>query len=295
MENNQNIRTTRKRSLIEKYFDKETYLDIIRIIKIPNADNNDKGVLIKNLLKEKGIPFSALGQGTNRMAVLIDGYAVKIALDQDGAIDNRREILYTKKLQPYVIKVYECIPDGLIAVSEYVRYFSVDDYHSHKEEMREILASISENYLIGDCGITGKNYINWGTRNDGTICILDFAYIYDTKFSVFSCSCMDGVYLQYDSNYVNLICPVCGRKYTFQELRRRITKAQQEDEIGDIRRLSYNLTKPEEDVEYKADFEPQKKRKKKKDKELSETELLIKQYLESQKTNNIDEDDYWNS
>ena len=204
-------------------------------------------------------------------------------------------MLYTKDLQPYVIKVYECIPDGLIAVSEYVRYFSVDDYHSHKEEMREILASISENYLIGDCGITGKNYINWGTRNDGTICILDFAYIYDTKFSVFSCSCMDGVYLQYDSNYVNLICPVCGRKYTFQELRRRITKAQQEEEIGDIRRLSYNLTKPEEDVEYKADFEPQKKRKKKKDKELSETELLIKQYLESQKTNNIDEDDYWNS
>ena len=289
------VRTARKRSLILKYFDKDTFIDIIKIIKIPQANNNDKGVLIKNLLREKNIPFMALGQGTNRMAVMIDGYAVKIALDDDGKIDNRKEFLYTKRFQPYVIRVYECTPDGLIAVSEYVKYFNVDDFHRYKEDMRDILKEISQNYFIGDCGITGKNYINWGTRNDGTICILDFAYIYDTKFSVFSCSCMDGVYLQYDSNYVNLICPVCGRKYTFQELRRRITKAQQEEEIGDIRRLSYNLTKPEEDVEYKADFEPQKKRKKKKDKELSETELLIKQYLESQKTNNIDEDDYWNS
>ena len=93
------VRTARKRSLILKYFDKDTFIDIIKIIKIPQANNNDKGVLIKNLLREKNIPFMALGQGTNRMAVMIDGYAVKIALDDDGKIDNRKEFLYTKRFK----------------------------------------------------------------------------------------------------------------------------------------------------------------------------------------------------
>ena len=282
---------TKKRSLILKYFSKETYIDIIRIIKIPNADNNDKGVLIKNLLREKGIQFIPLGQGTNRMAVMIDGYAFKIALDDDGKIDNRKEFLYTKRFQPYVIRVYECIPDGLIAVSEYVKYFNVDDFHRYKEEMREILKDISQNYFIGDCGITGKNYINWGIRNDGTICILDFAYIYDVKSSIFSCSCDEsGPYLQYDSNFVNLSCPVCGRKYTFQDLRRRITKAEQEKEIGDVRRLSYNLKSSEETLDYNSKFEPSKK-KKKKDKELSEVELLIKRHEKEEKKQNLSVDD----
>ena len=287
---------TKKRSLILKYFDKDTYLDIIRIIKIPNADNNDKGVLIKNLLRSKEIDFLPLGQGTNRMAVMIDGYAFKIALDDDGKIDNRKEFLYTKRFQPYVIRVYECIPDGLIAVSEYVKYFNVDDFHRYKEEMRDILKDISQNYFIGDCGVTGKNYINWGTRNDGTICILDFAYIYDVKSSIFSCNCDEsGPYLQYDNNFVNLSCPLCGRKYTFQDLRRRITKAEQEEEIGDIRRLSYNLKITEETLDYNPDFEPQKQRKKKKDKELSEVERLIKQHEENEHKDDLDVDEYWNS
>ena len=36
-----------------------------------------------------------------------------------------------------------------------------------------------------------------------------------------------------------LICPVCGRKNTFWELRKRITRAQETAEIGDIREKGY--------------------------------------------------------
>ena len=244
---------------------------------VADADNNERGTMIKCILRDNGIPFEGLGSGTNRMAVLIDGYAVKIALDKDGMIDNRREILYTKQLQPYVVKVYECVPNGLIAVSEYVDIFTLSEYHEHQEEMAEILTEISTNFLIGDCGITGKNYVNWGTRNNGTICILDFAYIYSVKYNVFKCTCEDEGLLKYDNKFVNLICPICGRKYTFGEIRRRITKVQQEEEIGDIRRLSYNITSEEQIVELKPEFEPRKEEDKKK-KELSETEKLIKEY-----------------
>lgn len=78
------IQTTRKRSLIVQYFNKDIYIELMKITMIADADNNEKGILIKELLTKNNIPFEGLGSGTNRMAVLIDGYAVKIALDKDG-------------------------------------------------------------------------------------------------------------------------------------------------------------------------------------------------------------------
>ena len=271
------VPTTKKRSLILQYFTKDIYIELMKITMMSDIDNNEKNAYVKDLLRSNNIPFNGLGSGTNRMAVQIDGYAVKIALDKDGMIDNRREMLYTRQLQPYVVKVYECTPNGLIAVTEFVEIFTLNEFHEHQENMRNILSVIAEQFLIGDVGITGKNYVNWGTRNDGTICILDFAYIYSVKYNIFNCACSDDAILRYDKNYVNLICPLCGRKYSFGELRRKITRKQQEEEIGDIRRLSYNLTSPEETIELVPEFEPRLNNKKKK-KERSETEELIRRY-----------------
>jgi len=283
------VKTSKKRSIIIKYFSKDIYIELMRITMIADADNNEKGAMIKQLLRDYNIPFEGLGSGTNRMAVLIEGYAVKIALDKDGMIDNRREMLYTRQLQPYVVKVYESTPNGLIAVTEFVEIFTLAEFHEHQEEMAEILSQISTQFLIGDCGITGKNYVNWGTRNDGTICILDFAYIYSVQYKIFGCACNDEALLRYDKNFVNLICPLCGRKYTFGEVRRKITKAQQEEEIGDIRRLGYNLKNSEEIVNVIPDFEPKRKSDKVK-KELSETEKLIRDYEKGHIKNQITQD-----
>lgn len=282
------LTTGTKRSIINTYFNKELYIELMKITMISGIDNNGKRALIKELLREKGIPFLGLGPGTNRMAVLIDGYAVKFALDRAGMIDNRREFLYTKDLQPYVIKVYECVPNGLIMVCEFVEIFNLDDFHTYKNEMREILESISNNFLIGDIGITGKNYVNWGKRPDGGICILDFAYCYSVKYSVFGCNCSDDAILKFDDNFVNLFCPLCGRKYTFGDIRRRITRQQQEEEIGDIRRLGYKLIQPLQEVELNPEFEPKRHQDKKKKKnpvrerikELKEAERLAKEQYE---------------
>ena len=231
------------------------YIDLLKITMINDVDNNSKYIWCTEYLKEKGVPLQILGSGTNRFGIIIDGYAFKIALDKDGMIDNKREMLYTKELYPRVIKVYECIPSGLISVSEYVEIFTIDDFIERKEEMRRILSEISNaGFLLGDVGISSKNYINWGIRSDNTICIMDFAYIYDTKFSTFTCSCGD--ILKYDSDFNNLVCPSCGEKQTFGNVRRRITRKMQDEEIGDIRRLGYNLTKDVEEVPYNEKFEP---------------------------------------
>lgn len=291
------VSKTTKRSIINKYFTTDLLIEIERI-SLANASNNAKGKRIKELMKEHGIPFEPLGNGTNRMGFLLDGYAVKVALDHDGKTDNCREMLYTKPLQPYVVKVYECLPNGLLAVSEYVEIFDLDSLYEKRSEMISILKDISDNFLIGDVGISKINYVNWGTRSDGTICIMDFAYIYDTKLNTFSCNCSEDAILSYDSNYNNLICPLCGRKYEFGEVRRRITRKQQENEIGDIRRLGYLIHGPEETVPINPEFEPKRDFEKKK-KKLSPEELEIKEYRKWKKeedefweTNSVEDEDY---
>ena len=281
-----------KRSLIKKYFSEDTYIELLKITKIASISNNEKNILIKDLLRKKDIPFSSLGPGTNRMAVNIDGYAVKFALDSDGMIDNRREFKYTKKLQPYVIKVYECTQNGLIAVTEFVELFTIDDFHMEKETLRKILQEVSGSYLIGDVGINSKNYVNWGRRDDGQIVMLDFAYIYSVSFKSFRCSCDDMALLKYDDNFVKLICPVCGKSYDFADVRRRISKKDQEKEIGNILDYSYKVTKDNQSIPVILDYEPESiKEKKKANSEKARRKAEYQAYLEEQKR--IEEEGYW--
>ena len=266
-------------------------MELFKLIEL-DVDNNTKGFELKNLLtkyigKDK---FTSLGSGTNRFGILIDGYAVKFALDGDGMIDNRREFLYSQDLYPYVVKVYEAFPNGLVAVTEYVEIFNIEAFYKYENKMKEILSDIANNYLVGDVGVTGKNYVNWGIRHSGIdddICILDFAYIYNVKFNVSRCSC--GHFLQYDDKYVNFECPSCGKKYTFGEVRRKISRKDQENEIGDIRRLGYVLTSAEETKEINPEFTHDNSKKKKKT--LSETDMYIKAYKKQKKLRKEMEDD----
>ena len=283
------MRTVDRRSLILSCFSKEDMFELEKITLIPGCNNNQRGELVKEYVKDlsirKGIVYESLGIGTNRIGLKLDGYVVKVSLDSAGKTDNKREMKYSKRLQPYVTKTYECLPSGLMATSEYIVPFGIDDYHERKGQMKKILDDISSmGYLIGDVGITGKNYVNWGIRTDNTVAILDFAYIYDVKFNTFKCSeCEDESFLKWDESYIKLTCPSCGAKYEFGEIRRRISREQQEKEIGDIRLMGYNLTSPLETVEYNSAFEYEPTKKKKK-KEMSEADRRYKEYKEEQKS-----------
>ena len=246
------------------------------------GSNNTKGALIEEALKEFNVPYSRLGTGTNRLAVMIDEYAVKIALDADGKIDNKREFKYSKALQPYVVKAYEIDRvNGLILVTEYVKCFEESDFRSitRQSEMREILSDLSQNFLIGDVGITTKNFSNWGIRtDDNSICMLDFAYVYAISYQIFKCSC--GALLKYDNDYVNLVCERCRKKYTFGAIRKKISKKQQAEEIGDITKIGYILNKPEQIVELKLELEPKllEAEKERKKKEPDPKKIMLKKH-----------------
>lgn len=268
------------RSILLKYINKDLYMELLKLTMMYDIDNNAKGFELKRLLTDYGVPYTSLGSGTNRFGILIDGYAVKFALDADGMIDNKREFLYSKKLYPYVVKCYEAFPNGLCAVTEYVEIFNLDAFYRYQDKMREMLSDISKSFLIGDVGVTSKNYINWGIRHTGEeeICIMDFAYIYAVKYGIFKCSCDNETLLQYDKDYVNFICPRCGRKYTFGEIRRKVTRKAQDAEIGDISELGYNLHSETEVLPINPQFTIVDN--KKKEKELTPNEIAIKKHKE---------------
>ncbi len=73
-----------KRSLINKYFNNDIFLEMYAITLSSGIDNNDRYIMMQDILRNHSIPFTQLGAGTNRSAILLDGYALKIALDKDG-------------------------------------------------------------------------------------------------------------------------------------------------------------------------------------------------------------------
>ena len=206
---------------------------------------------------------------------MIDGYAVKIALDRAGKIDNKREFKYTEKLYPHVVKVYECSENGLVAVTEYITIFELNDFMDNQEKMRDILEDISSNFLIGDIGISTDNYVNWGMRHDGSLAILDFAYIYSLSYKGFQCTCEDEGTLEFDRDFNYLICPYCRRKWSFSDIRKRISRQDEINEIGDVKEIGYVMESAVEEHVIDANKSPlykdvQKKPKKEKVKIVKE-------------------------
>lgn len=271
------------RSRILQYFPMELLVKLYLISINHDVNNNDKTPKIVELLKEFDVPFTPLGNGTNRYGILIDGYAFKIALDDAGRMDNRREFHYAKKLYPYVVKVYECMENGLLAVFEYVTIFSYDEYLAAQDDMREILSEISHRYLIGDIGVSQANYVNWGTRQNGDVCIMDFAYIYSLSYRGFQCTCEDQGTLEFDQDFNHLVCPFCHKKWEFSDIRRRISKADEEKEIGnimvgdDVRKL----TSPGQDFEVETEVETSKGKLPEKEKRQHKTREEAKAFIDS--------------
>lgn len=265
-----------------------------------DVNTRERGDIIKEKMKEYGVNFLPVGSGTNRIGIQIEDTVFKIALDDHGKTDNQREFKYTDKLQPFVIRVYECLPDGLIAACEPFTLISEGEFKGDdtRKEIFDILERISKHFFIGDIGYTVKNYQNWGRRKtDHHIGILDFAYIYTVDYNLFRCDCPSRSFLQYDENYIDLFCPICKKKWTFGQIRRRLNRKQEKEEIGDISKLSYNIHNEKEIVDVNPnytislydDYKKQEKISKKKAEKIKNKEALRR--IKEREEHSIDEID----
>lgn len=247
-------KTKRLRSLIQEKLPFELRVELELLSRRRDLTNPEKQDELIKLLRKYDIPnFVSLGPGTNRFAFKLDGFVVKVATDGEGKIDNQKEFKMSKILWPGTSMTYEVSKNGTLLVAEYCQPFSgFSDMQQYEPQIREILKGFTKRgFLIGDIGITAKNYANWGIRirTKKPVCI-DYAYTYDVSSNLLlCCNCEAGQILVPTENYVELICPACGQHTKFQELRRRISMADHLREIGDLTDNGYLLSAPSEEVE----------------------------------------------
>ena len=145
---------------------------------------HQKMILVQQILKRYGIKFRMLGGATNRLTLMIDGYALKFAIDRQGYKDNLMEYSLSPELQPYVTKSYET--SGYIQVQELVEVMTKELFQVHRQGIYKILDTLCQDYLLGDVGYLEKNRTNWGLRNGQPI-ILDYAYCHRATENLFTC------------------------------------------------------------------------------------------------------------
>ena len=112
-------------------------------------------------------------------------------MDRRGCIDNMSEYLRSIEEPSILAKTYET--NRMIAVSEYAKLISRDEFESRKDEIRAMLDYLSRRYVIQDLGLTPKNFCNVGLRDDGSIIFIDYAYMYKIA-----------------GNEQALVCQLCG-------------------------------------------------------------------------------------
>lgn len=198
--------------------------------------NRRLGIL--NEFRKFKVPVSELGTGTNRLIVKYKGMAVKISLDDEGIDDNRQEWIMSDRLgadkrvpaSHEISGGFKVLPDGskkilgghLLVASYAPALTSFQEMMLHQRTIRSILNDWSNEFMLGDVGITKKNYANWGILNGKIVCI-DYAYIFPAEMQLFQCICGNSHLNIIKDTYSSYSCPKCGKKFSDSELRARIS------------------------------------------------------------------------
>lgn len=244
--------------------------------------------------EEKEVSFSFLGDGTNRMAFLVDGYVFKLALDDQGYIDNLTEFKMSREAQPYVTKTYET--NGLFCVAEYVTLISYDEFVKQKARILEILDILSSEYLLGDMGWTKKNYCNWGYRkNTKDLVILDYGHMLPMDQNKMICSECGG-FLHYNSTFTKIQCISCGKEHDFINIKQKISKREEIEMLDKYFNESIKTT--EKSVEIQDEVKRPKKKYVEEEDEMVSTRFIDfqpKKHGGRRRLSDIFEDSNWDN
>lgn len=189
---------------------------------------------IREIMHRNG--FRKLAQGTNRIVYSSfedPTIVLKIATDKTGMKDNPREFLNQNMLKPFVTKVFEVTPDGVVGEFERVQPItSREEFLSSANEIYELLDIIFSKYIMADVG--SKYFMNWGiATNRGSFAgpvLLDFSYLYEADINKLVCCAPNpnepcgicGGLIDTDEGFNRLICTKCGVEYKAVELAKDI-------------------------------------------------------------------------
>ena len=259
----------RLRSFIHEKIPLELRFDLDILSRRRDLRGEEKQEEIIKLFRKYDIGnISQLGPGTNRYGLKLDGFVIKVATDRDGKVDNWKEFKMAKVLFPRVPRTHEVSENGSLLIAEYVQPFeSYSEMLKYADQIREILREISSVCLIGDVGITSKNYANWGLRvGTNEVVCLDFAYVYDVTSDLFICRhCHANVMLMPNKDYTKLVCPnpACQKETLFEDIRAMISNEYHMEQIGDLSNEGYLMSSsdvPTELDDNKSNYLKRKKR-----------------------------------
>lgn len=222
----------RLRPRIEEMFDKDTRIKLyLNSVNYRIPDNNDRAQVVRDMLEPE---FVHLGTGTNRITFLKDGYAVKIALDRRGLIDNMSEYKRSIEAPQFLAKAYET--NRTILIAEYVNLIDKQEFLDNIDKLRYILSTLTQYYIIDDLGLTAKNYCNWGYRDDQSIVALDYAYMYPIEGNENAIMCSCGGKIVPDSNFTAYQCSSdsCKMKYSTMEIKSRLRMDKIDEDDAEI-------------------------------------------------------------
>ena len=212
------------------------YSDLDKLYNIASSirysgDIQKKLNAIRDVMHAKG--FRKLSQGTNRITYSYyedPSIVVKIATDRVGMKDNPREFINQEKLKPFVTKIFEVTPDGVVGEAERVQPItSREEFLSCADEIYGLLNLLTTKYVLADVG--SKYFMNYGIRsnNFGPV-LLDFPYLYDVDGNKLVCKAPNlnepsgicGGWIDYDPGFNDLVCLKCGVKYKAIEIAKGI-------------------------------------------------------------------------
>lgn len=196
-----------------------------------------------------GVPVKDIGTGTNRFAVRYDGYVIKIGLDSEGVADNKQEWVMSPRLAPNVAPAHEISKGGHLLVASYAPAFSnLQEFMQYRHEIIQILQTWGRTYLLGDVGLTRKNYANWSLLNGRPVCN-DYAYIFPADMDLFTCICGSKDIHFSDNTFSEYKCAKCGTLYPDRDLRMKISNETRLRLFENVSEDSIWLTQPEDIIE----------------------------------------------
>lgn len=171
--------------------------------------------------------------GTNRVTYRHPEFPdilFKVASDAVGIKDNPAEFYNQHLLKPFVTKIFEVSPGGVVAITERVNPItSREEFISVADDIFELITEwLIGEYVLADFGSTF--FMNYGIRKGFGCVLLDYPYLYKLDGNKLYCnkpdhmsptSKCDGV-IDYDAGYNFLHCTKCGATYKAKELEQKI-------------------------------------------------------------------------
>lgn len=182
---------------------------------------------MKRVLEPLG--FIRYINGTNRICfkhVNHPDIILKVALDEVGLSDSLSEYRVQEIFKPYVCKIFEVDPSGVVALVE-----TVQPIRRHEQlalvadEMFDVLNRFfgASKYLMEDIG--EQYFLNWGIRKGFGLVLLDYPYLFKLDKNRAFCTKRDletgeicGGEIDYDDGFNHLYCKKCGKEYKVKDI-----------------------------------------------------------------------------